>query len=639
MPTPVIRASPLRSSSSRVTTLLVIALSVAALYFAKTILLPLAVAALISFVLAPWADRLERFRIGRVASTVMMVAATFAILGGVSWAVTDQAVQLSANLPQYKQNLLGKIHDLQPKSNSIVDRASKTLSEIGAELHLTPPPQPDRTAPPVSNPQDSQVQPVRVVEMPPTTSWAQVWAVIEPIFEPLANLAIIVVLITFILLRREDLRNRLIELVGRSDLGASTEALSEATQRVTRYLRTALLINTLYGAAIAAGLAVIGLPNPLLWGVLGLALRFLPYIGPMLAGAMPVMLSLVVFNGWVQPLLVLSLIIVLELIVNLALEPLLYASGTGVSPIGVILAAMFWTWLWGPVGLVVAVPLTVCLVVAANYVPQLRFIAVLLGEQSMMSAPELIYQRLLALDDEEASELVRKEVTQTPLAEFYDSVLLPTLALIQRDREADRLEEDRFSLVIDGLRDLTDEAAAASPPADDAGELADAPIQSRARVLCVSACGPLCEIAATMLKHTLTRQGLDVRVSATQLLANELVDHVREEEFDIVVISALPPLAARSGRYLLKKIRQGHAELPVVVGLWHGHQLTKARQRFDADGATEVVSSIREAARAVRQIAVRMPLGAPREPVIAVDGAIPGVRVPRPHHEPGEVVG
>ncbi|MCE9555099.1 MAG: AI-2E family transporter [Planctomycetes bacterium] len=642
--------SPFSYSGSRAVTLLVIALSVAALYFAKSILLPLAVAALISFVLAPLADRLERYRLGRVMSTIVVVAAAFLAFGLVSWAVTDQAVQLSASLPDYKKNLVGKIRDLRPEKNSIFERASKTVEEIGTELRIVPKPTSETpattaaTPAPLAKPPSADasraagdgVMPVRVVAMPPTTSLAQVWSMVEPIFAPLANMAVVVVLITFILLRREDLRNRLIELMGRSDLRASTEALSEATRRVTGYLRTALLINTLYGVLIALGLSLIGLPNPLLWGVLGLTLRFLPYIGPWIATAIPVTLSLVVFDGWVQPLLVVALFIVLELMVNLVLEPWLYASSTGVSPLGVILAAMFWTWLWGPVGLVVAVPLTVCLVVAANYVPQLRFLSILLGDQSTLSPPEQIYQRLLALDDEEAGELARKQAASSSLPEFYDEVLLPTLILAQNDREGGNLDDERNTLVLDGLRELAEDIGTA-PPVKSGSDPVKAPSHSQARILCVAASGPPCEIAAVMLQRTLAQQGLEMRISPSELLVNELVERVGEEQYDLIVVSVVPPLAIRNGRYLLKKIRLAHPDLPVVLGIWQGERLTKAKERFDADGATAVVHSMSEAAQAVRQIAIRLPLG--NRPTEAESSGVPPSRRPigKPHTLPGPV--
>jgi len=608
---------------SRVATLLVLALAIAALYVAKVLFLPLAVAALISFILAPMANRLEHWGLNRIGSTAICVALTFLILGLVGWAVTDQAVQLSAQLPAYKQNLREKIRDIRPSSNGVVQRATQTLQELGAEMSAGSPAPNDKAAQtdgvPASRSQNQggntaassggvppePAMPVRVVSMPPTNTWAQIWTVAEPILAPLANLAVIVVLVTFILLGREDLRNRLIELIGRADLRASTEALTDATNRVTRYLRTALLINTIYGCAIGTGLAIIGLPNPLLWGVLGLALRFLPYVGPWIAALVPVTLSLVVFDGWLQPIFVVALFVLMETMVNMVLEPWLYGSSTGVSPMGVILAAMFWTWLWGPVGLVVAVPLTVCLVVAANYVPQLRFLGVLLGEQSSLSPPELIYQRLLAMDDEEASELAREHAAETSLPEFYDDVLLPALRLAKDDYEAERLSDERAEAVMDGLRDLAEETATAGPPpAEEADQGADG-MRLRSKVLCVPASDSAGEIAAIMLQQTLARQGLDASVSATKLLANELIERIDQEDIDVVVISIIPPLAVRNGRYLLKKLRLAYPDLPVILGVWQGERLTRSKERLNADGATDVVFNLREAARVVRQAALR----------------------------------
>ncbi|MCE9548554.1 MAG: AI-2E family transporter [Planctomycetia bacterium] len=607
------------SGLSRVAALLSVMLIISALYFAQAVLLPLTLAVLVSFVLAPVADRLERYRFGRIPSALLVVSFTFLFFVALGTAVTSQAVNLSLQVPTYKENLLKKVRGLRQETGGRFSRATAAIDDIVSELTLTPPTPSEpagakkdeakgATDPviPAAADDHQRATPVRVVEMPGTPI-AQLLGVIGPVLSPLAHFGLVAMLVMFILLRREDLRYRFIELVGRSDMHASTEALTEATLRVGRYLRTTLLINTCYGVVIAVGLYFIGMPNPLLWGVLGLLLRFLPYIGAWITAVLPITLSVVASTGWQQPLWVLALFIVVELVVNGVLEPWFYGASTGVSPLGVILAAIFWTWLWGPVGLVVAMPLTVCLVVAASYVPQLQFIAVLLGDRSNLSPQERVYQRLLAFDEEEASQLATEFLKKGTTEQFYDQVLMPTLMTARQDGHSGRLSPERTEFIMEAIQDLVEEVDMPEASSNDPPAPLPQPPDSRPCVYCISPFDQASGIAGTMVERLLRRKGYEVKVGAAEALANELVDQLEQDQCGLVVVSILPPVAIHSGRYLLKRLRGRLPDVPVIVGLWQGIHLTKAQRRLEIDGATDVVFSVSDAVLKVQQAATRLP--------------------------------
>jgi predicted PurR-regulated permease PerM len=599
-----------------VATLLTLALVVGALYFAKEILLPVALAVLLSFVLAPLVTRLERWRLRRTLAVIVVTAVSFSAIGGVGWLAMKQIVELSAALPQHKDNLIAKIRSLRG-AGAKLQKAKEALEDIGDELadggsdekQPSPPTGellsrwfPWNTARTESPSDDEQAAvAVKVVELP-LSPLGQVAVWLGPLVGPLSTAGIVIVLVVFMLLKREDLRNRMIQLFGTSRLYATTEAIDDATQRLSRYLQMQLLINFIYGLVMAGGLALIGVPNALLWGVFGMLLRFLPYLGPWIAAAMPITLSLAISEGWTQPLLTIGLFLVLELVVNNVLEPWLYGSSAGVSSFGVILAALFWTWLWGPIGLVLAMPLTVCLVVLGKYSPQLAFLPVLLGDRSTLQPHEHLYQRLLASSDVEASKLVDEQLRQSSLTEVYDEVLVPALNLAERDRHAGLLSDQQASDVIESARELIAELSqqhAASLESPDTGK------QGTPRAMCVPVRDQADELAAMMLGHVLSVEGCMVEVGSLDLLASEAVQRIEEYQCHAAVLAALPPVESGSVRYLCKRLRRHDAELPVIVAFLGGEGQKKAHRRFLDSGATTVATSLPEVLVAVRQASAR----------------------------------
>ncbi len=617
------------------TILVTIALVIAALYFAKEILLPLALAILLSFILTPLVARLEHWSLGRVLSVVVAVALAFSAIGAVGWLTAYQMIELGNRLPQYKYNLISKIHTVQSGTDGKLGQAKKAIEDIGKELTKGDKNEdqpddaqlaklhPDRTPwPPWVSPQASlhnqrttnpggdasekdDAVAVKVVELPPSPlSQIKTW--LGPLVAPLSTAGIVIVLVVFILFKREDLRNRVIQLIGTSTLYATTEAIEDATNRLSRYLRMQLLINTIYGVVVATGLTLIGVPNAILWGVLGTLLRFLPYLGPWAAATMPIVLSLAALEGWVQPLCTIGLFLSLEFVVNNILEPWLYGSSIGVSSLGVILAAIFWTWLWGPIGLVLAMPVTVCSVVLGNYIPQLRFLPILLGDGMPLAPHEQMYQRLLAADDFEAGKLADEYVRSGDGLGLYDQLLIPALQLAERDRHAGALSARREKLVLETAQELMEDLEVnLRQPGQNA---ADTPHDSASstfspRILCVPAHDDVDGVATAMLDQWLRHAGFPVESGSLNLLASEMIARVQTEQIDIAVVVIVPPLGSRNGRYLCRRLRQSHPDLAIVAALFQGAPLQKTQQRLQEAGADIVANSLSDAVDAIRRIA------------------------------------
>jgi hypothetical protein len=458
---------------------------------------------------------------------------------------------------------------------------------------------------------------VRVVEMP----LAQIQSWLGWLAAPLTTVGMVIVMVFFMLLDRENQRNRLIQLFGRSNLHRTTEAIHDAGHRIGRYLRMQFLINAGYGLTVAAGLWLIGVRGAVMWGVLGFCLRFLPYVGPWIAAVLPILVSVATSPGWTQPLLVIGLYIVLELLLNNVAEPLLYGDSIGVSTVGVILAAIFWTWLWGPIGLVLAMPMTVCLVVTARYVPQLRFITVLLADQPTLTPSERLYQRLLAFDYNEPLRIARKHVKSSTLASFYDDMLIPALVIAERDRHAGVLNDDQEEFLHEAAADLVEELGeeatktsqlSIQPDASAAMKLtsnAESPESTsftQARILCVPLRDQADAAAAQMLAQLLAMDGFQVHTDAPESLSGEVVEHVAELASELVVISILPPIAPRDSRLLWKRLRNRYPSLPIVVGYWNSAHSTDPLEPPESDAQTRIATTLADAVAMVRSTAAQL---------------------------------
>ncbi|HEY9381839.1 MAG TPA: AI-2E family transporter [Burkholderiales bacterium] len=556
------------------------------LWFAEDVLVPLALAILLSFLLAPVASRLQTWGLPRVLSVLATALVAFALLGGVMYVVGSQFLNLAQSLPDYKTNLVKKIHSLRTPAGGGLQEGTETVKELTEELQKATP----------GNQQATRgIQKVQVVN-PPSSAIQIVRDVLGPILKPLGTGAVVVVFVIFMLLEREDLRDRVIRLVGVRDLHTTTQAMDDAAGRVSRYLMMQTLINAMQGVAVATGLWLIGVPNAMLWGALTTVLRFIPYIGPWLAAIMPIALAFAVFDGWTFPLLTIGLFVVLELFSNNVLEPWLYGTSTGVSQLALLVAAVFWTWLWGTAGLFLSTPLTVCLVVMGKYIPQLEFFSILLSDEPVLKPKQRFYQRLLARDPEEAEELIDEAREEQSLLEIFDTMVIPALVLAEQDHQRGVLEETTRQYIIDQTRELGDDLCDEEEKRRrDANAPALLSNGARFSVLNLPAADEADEVAAHLFARQLALEGIESQLCSVATLKSEMLNKVEEMQPDMVCISALPPAAMVHARYLCKRLHARFPDLPIVVGLWSAlGDMEKARERLEAVGCGKLVASYTE---------------------------------------------
>ena len=439
------------------------AFMIATLYFARDLLIPLALAALLTFLLSPLVTRIERW-LGRIAAVLLVVAIIFAATGAAGWMLTRQLVDLATKLPEYKENIQTKLRSIKVPRR----RVHEILGDgRGTEKRAAWRRDADPGRVPAAGTPKTRRRCLRTrarcrrrckwSRLPRPIRWSSCSICIAPLLGPLGTAALVLLLVIFMLLRREDLRRRLIRLIGKGRISAATHAMDDAGARVFRYLLMQLVVNVSYGIPVAIGLYFIGVPNAVLWGACATVLRFIPYIGPWIAAAIPVALSLAVSPGWTMPLLTIGLFVVLELLSNNVMEPWLYGSSTGVTPIALIIAAVFWTWLWGPVGLMLATPLTVCLVVMGRHVPRLSFLSVLLSDEEALTPAEDCYHRLLTVGEQDELELVESYLKANSLTALYDSVFIPVIIATETDHRLELLDDEQRLLVEQSLRDIIED--------------------------------------------------------------------------------------------------------------------------------------------------------------------------------------
>ena len=449
-------------------------LVVVVLHWAQDILVPIALAVLLTFVLTPPVTLLER-GIGRVPAVLAVVTLVFTLLGLAGWGLAHQMDSLAQDLPRYRGNILAKIADVRVAGQGgTVAKVQATIADITARLGRSN--QPEGTA---ARPIVVTAQPT--MGLPGLTSW------LSPIVGPLGTAGLVGAMVIFMLVERRALRDRLIGFFGQGHLAVTTRAIDEAGERVSRQLLMQSLVNLIYGVAAGVGLAVLGVPYALVWATLGAVLRFIPYLGPVLGAGAPILVSLAALQGWAGPLGVVALFVVLELFTNLVLETVLYAGAAGVSQVALLVSLAFWTWLWGPLGLLMATPLTVCLVVLGKHVRGLEFVGALMADTPALAPEYSYYQRLLARDQSEAADLLERHVRTEPARSVYDALLLPALNYAELDRLEQRLSSEEETAIVDATRELLADVAAStravSPAAAPAGGQAGrrtAPAASRA---------------------------------------------------------------------------------------------------------------------------------------------------------------
>lgn len=578
----------------RLVTLVAGVVVIAVLYLAKGVLIPFALAMLVSFLLAPLVLRLQRWYFSRAMAVTTVVLLVLVATSAMSWLVAIQVQDLTTNLSGYRQNIKAKMTTLRGAVAQPFQDATKIVQDLGAELEPKTEPDPVATAIPT----------VRILE-PERRPFVVMSETLGPTVEVLTTAAMALLFAFVMLLRRDDLSDRFIRLVGQGRIVVTTQALEEAASKVSSYLWRHLFLNGVHGLAIGIGLAILGVPNAILWGLMSAILRFIPYVGPWIAAAFPVLTALAVFPGWPQPLLTLALFLTLELISNNLLEPWVYGRGTGISPLAIVVSALFWTWIWGPVGLILTTPLTVCLVVMGKYVPQLQFLHLLFSDTPGLTPPWRLYQRLVSGDQDQAWLVVQSERERHTLHEVYDLVVMPALSMAERDRQLGALDEKAESRIEETMKLLLEEAGEPHSGSEAVTEPAATPASAGStRVLCLPARGSADALAATMLRQVLERDGMHVEVSSTAELSAETLDRLGSESVDIVCISAVPPSGFMHVRYLCKRIAGRFPKLPILVGMWtRGAEDQDVRDHLPIVPGVMVVASLGEARVQVRQLA------------------------------------
>ena len=608
---------------------LLAALIVAALYFGRDVFVPMALSILLSFVLAPLVRALQNFRVPRAISVIGVVLLAFSIIFAIGGVIAAQMTQLARELPLYESNMRAKIQSLRgtAATNNTLERAADVLQDLGKELNKPKEPTSAAVAARTANPvpaQDARPIPVEV-RQPPPTALESIAALISPLLHPLMTSGIVIIFVIFTLLQREDLRNRVIKLAGSHDLQKTTIALNDAAQRLSRLFLSQLALNSAFGFVIGTGLWLIGIPSAVLWGILAGILRFVPYIGVFIAVIFPLALAVAVDPGWSLLMWTAALFLIVEPLVGQVIEPLLYGRSTGLSPLAVVLSATFWTALWGPIGLVLATPLTICLVVLGRHVENLQFLDVMFGDRPPLSPPQLFYQRMLAQDPAEALDNAEQFLKEQPLVTYYDEAALKGLKLAQADLNRDALDALHVQRIRDSVIELVKElddhedqqpkkefaqdvepaAAGTANPVNKDSLVYNLPILAKDKlathwrgenpILCVPGRPGLDEAVASMLAQILSKHGIGTRVEGVDAITNANNFSSGKNGIEMMCVSFLNTSSLAQMRFTIRRLRRKFPDVPIVLGSWIPE--TESAALAEAVKADFVVTTLRDAVK------------------------------------------
>jgi predicted PurR-regulated permease PerM len=574
----------------------VAAVVVAALYFGHDVLIPIVLAVMLSFVLSPVVDFLQRLRLWRAPAVILTVLAALGLIGAVGTLIGTQAAGLAQDAPRYAQTIQTKVAGIQTFSSRKLATITKSLAghaepqrTVGGGTIPTPGAAPGPQRRPV------------LVEMAnnQTSPLAVARTVVAPILGPLETTLIVLIVAIFILLQKEDLRDRFIRLFGSSDLHRTTAAMDDAGKRLSRYFLSQLGVNTCFGVVIGLGLWLIGIPAPAMWGLLAGLLRFVPYVGSLLAAIAPMALAAAIDPGWSGVVEVGLLFLLVEPITGYVVEPLLYGHSTGLSPISVIVAAIFWTWLWGPIGLILSTPLTLCLVVVGRHVKSLEFFDVMLGDRPALTPTESFYQRVLANNPDEALAQAEALLAERPLVDYYDGVVLEGLKLAAEDEARGTIDAARAATMARTMTaviaDLGDHAEARQPVVAASG----------GGVACIAGRGPFDDAVTAMLAQLLGQHGMPVRSVPHAAVSREAIGTLDLAGVEVVAISYLQLAGSPAHlRYLIRRLRQRAPAARIVVGLWPEGEAAMSEVEIQrAIGADVYVGSLADAVAKIRDAA------------------------------------
>ncbi len=611
-----------RPSIASLLSLAVAVVVIAGLYLAREVLVPITLALLLGFLLAPLVSLLRRIGLPKTVAVLSATAVALGVILLLGTVIGTQVADLAGDLPRYEGTVEAKIESVRSYATDHVAHLFNGLNEN--LLHVAAPG--GGAAAPAAAPVDtSQHKPVTVqVEQPSPSPFQLAELVLMPALSPLATAGIILIVTVFMLLQQEDVRDRLIRLFGSTDLHRTTLALDDAGYRLSRYFLVQLGLNTAFGIIIGVGLLFIGVPNPVLWGILATLMRFVPYIGSLISGVLPVALAAAVDPGWSMAMWTAALFLITEPIMGQVVEPLVYGHSTGLSPLSVVVAAIFWAWLWGPVGLILSTPITLCLVVLGRHIEPLQFLDVLLGDRPALTPIEGFYQRILAGDSDEAMDQAEMLLEECSLTDYYDQVALKGLQLAAGDVQRGVMTQERLASIKDTILELIEELAevedVAPAPRKDTGTIDGAPADLHAAprailpvappppdragrwgserpVLCIAGRGALDEASAAMLAQLLNKHGLAADIADAPSVTRGAPGAVDPSRYAMICVAYLEIIGSPTHlRYLLRRLRARFPGVPLLVGIWPSEDPIRVDQRMRAVvGADHYAASLREA--------------------------------------------
>jgi len=608
--------------SSKLSPLVVVGtlvLIVASMYWARAVLIPVALSILLTFLLSPADTVLQRLGLGRVVSVTLLTVLTFLVIGVIGWAISVQVKEFASDLPGYHGNIKKRIEDFQVGKGTVLDKVRATVEQVIVDVQTTAPPADKVYKEQVIGDLNTIVPPAEQVSKPVLVAVqggrfpSGVWQLVLPLLESVFKILLVAIMVIFMLLERDELRNRAIRLLGYGRLTLTTTALDEVGHRVSRYLLTLSIINAGVGLVIGLGLFLLGVPYALLWGVLIFILRFVPYLGIWIAAFLPFAVSLATSSNWWQPLSVIGMFAVFETVAAMIIEPMLFSQSAGTSKVAMLIAIAFWTSLWGPVGLLLATPLTACLAVVAKYVPQLEFIAVLLGDKPMMHTSVAYYKRLLAMDQDEAEGIVEEQLRSHPVEHVFDEVLVPALHYAKRDSRLGILTDNEQEFIYKSTREII-ERIGLSPmihplplidvAASDAITLSDTVTVSvdKIRILAWPAQSEGEAIALLMLQQLLDSTRYEMEINPAGKRLSEILREVEQKNPALFCVGFIPPGGLSASRHLSKLLHARLPELTIVVGHWGLHEkVHNDRETLLAAGATHVAATLIEARDQIAQ--------------------------------------
>lgn len=570
------------------------AIFVGTIYLGQPILMPAALAVLLAFALAPVVARLRTLGLGRVPSVVVTVLLAFVVIGALGSYIFTEFAELATALPHYESNLAHKINSVRnaAESNSIFGAASAMLQRLDNDL----------SAPSKSVAAQAAPQPV-VMEVPSQQNSPLhiVQSIVGPLLEPLATTGIVIIFVVFILLQKEDLRDRFIRLAGSSDLRRTTVALDDGASRLSRYLLMQTAINAMFGVLVGTGLWLIGIPNPGLWGLIGMMFRFVPYVGVPVAAAIPVALAFAIDPQWTKVLWTVGLYLAIEPALGQLVEPFVYGRSSGLSATAVVVAATFWTWVWGPVGLLLSTPLTMCLVVIGRHVEQLRFLDVLLGDRPPFALEEGLYLRMLGGDPDEAAQQAETFLENNSLSAYYDEVVIKALVMAQADARHGMLDRERrhtVRMAVEGLIQNLAERGDDTTPFAPAGGEAQGEVEDwkEGAVLCVAGPGPLDEVASLLLSDLLSKHDIGTRIISHADALPVNIERLDKTNVRLIAVCYLEPANFTNARYLVRRLTRHFPQAKLLLNFWgFGSDDTRYLDAVEATGCELIATTLREA--------------------------------------------